>query len=289
MTGPQQRGAAPDTLTVLSGNLLAGGVGRSRRETRFENLMAVADSLRPDVFAAQECLYFDEDDHRLLHEAERALDMRAVLGISPRTRMHTAILVRPPLRITAHRVNRGGIWHHSVTHAVIAWDRRGDIPAGRLRVASLHLSPRNPARRLLEAGELTDYAASPLPAFLLGDTNTEDKHTDLSDASPDVRVRYVLPGTKIADAAPITLLLNAGMIDLAPPGPDGAPARTSGHWPGKPVRGRPDRALGNRAAAAAVRAFHTITDARAFTDHDWTLLVLDRAALADPIPAEGDL
>lgn len=282
MSGPARAEPRSDTLTVLSGNLLAGGVGRSRAETRFAGLMAVAGSHRPDVFAAQECLYWDEKNHALLHEAERVLGMHAVLGIAPDSRMHTAVFVRPPLRIAQHRFQQGGIWHHSVTHAVVVWDGPGGAPAGRLRLASLHLSPRNPARRLVEAGELTDYASSALPALLLGDTNTQDETTDLSAASPDALVRFARSGTTIPDTAPINLLLDAGMLDLAATGPGGVAARTTGHWPGKPVRGRPDRALGNRAAAAAVRAFRVVTDAREFTDHDWTLLEIDRAALAEP-------
>ena len=112
-------------LTVMSANLLAGGIGRSRSENRFPKLMRHIAELRPDVFAAQECLYFDEQDQRLFGEAQRRLGMTGVLGISPRTRMHTAVLVRPPLRIAEYRVDHGGIWHHSVTKGSRA--KRGEM------------------------------------------------------------------------------------------------------------------------------------------------------------------
>ena len=278
---PEPRGAG--ALTLLSGNLLAGGIGRSRTEQRFPALMAVAAQLRPHVYAAQECLYWDERGERLFREAEERLGMTGVLGISPRTRMHTALFVRAPLRIVEHRVDHGGIWHHSVTHALVARDEHDGIPAGRLRVASVHLAPRNPARRLLEAGELTDYGASPEPAVLLGDTNTEDEHTDLTGAPPDVLARYARLGTEVPDTSPIDLLLSAGLRDLASPGPGGGPpARTTGHWPGKTVAGRPDRILANPAAAAAVTEFAVVTAARHLTDHDWLSARLKPAALTVP-------
>jgi endonuclease/exonuclease/phosphatase family metal-dependent hydrolase len=260
-------------LTLLSGNLLAGGIGRSRTEQRFPALMDVAAQHHPHVYSAQECLYWDEQNHRLLHAAEKRLGMSGVLGISPRTRMHTALFVRAPLRIVEHRVDAGGIWHHSVTHALIAWDEHEGIPAGRLRVASVHLSPRNPARRLLEAGELTDYGAASEPAVLLGDTNTQDEHTDLSGAPPGVLARFARLGTDIPDTAPIDLLCSAGLWDLAPTSLfGGPPVRTTGHWPGKPVAGRPDRALANSAAVHAFSDYTVITEARALTDHDWLRL-----------------
>ncbi|HEV2347910.1 MAG TPA: endonuclease/exonuclease/phosphatase family protein [Actinocrinis sp.] len=276
------------SLTLLSGNLLAGGIGRSRSEVRVTDLMDIAAKIRPDVFAAQECLYFDENDHRLFHQAEELLGMRGVLGISPRTRMHTAVFVRAPLRIAEHRVYSGGIWHHSVTHAVVVWDAHDGVPAGRLRVASVHLSPRNPTRRLLEIAELTDYGAASEPAVLLGDTNTEDEHTDLSGASRDMLVRYARLGTRIPDTAPIDLLRSAGISDLADPKTDALafaiprepPARTTGHWPGKQVAGRPDRILANAPAAAAVTEFAVVTAARHLTDHDWPCARLNPAALA---------
>lgn len=272
---------AAKTLTLLSGNLLSGGIGRSRNENRLTDLMDIAATVRPDVYAAQECLYFDQQDYRLFHRAEELLGMVGVLGISPRTRMHTALFVRPPLRIAEHRVSSGGIWHHSVTHAVVVWDAHDGVPAGRLRVASVHLSPRNPARRLLEAGELTDYGASPEPAVLLGDTNTEDEHTDLSGAPPELLARFARLGTDIPDTAPIDLLCSAGLWDLAPPAPfGGPPVRTTGHWPGKPVAGRPDRALANSAAVHAFTDYAVITEARDLTDHDWLRLSLRPAALA---------
>lgn len=272
---------APAAITILSGNLLSGGIGRSRREERFAQLMAVAARQRPDIYAAQEALYWDEQGGRLLREAEERLGMTGVLGISPRTGMHTALFVRAPLRIVEHRVDHGGIWHHSVTHALVAWDEQDGIPAGRLRVASVHLSPRNPARRLLEAGELTDYGTVSEAALLLGDTNTEDEYTDLAGAPPQVLVRFARLGTDVPDTAPIDLLCSAGLWDLAPPAAHGGPpVRTTGHWPGKPVAGRPDRALANSAAVHAFSDYAVITEARDLTDHDWLRLSLRRAALA---------
>lgn len=285
-TAPAVGAAAPAALTLVSANLRAGGVGRSRTETRLPALLDHLADLRADVLACQELLSFDEHDRRLLHQAEQRLGMAGVLGISVQTGMHTGVFVRPPLRIAESRVSSGGIWHHSVTHTLIAWDEHDSVRAGRLRVASVHLHPRNPARRLLEAGELTDYAASPAPALLLGDFNTEDAHTDLSTAPGHVAARFARLGTRVPDTDPLDLLRSAGMSDLAQAvaGPGGVPARTTGHWPGASVRGRPDRALGNPAAAVALLDVRIATAARMVTDHDWPIVRLDTAALATGTP-----
>jgi endonuclease/exonuclease/phosphatase family metal-dependent hydrolase len=282
-------------LTVLCANLLSGGIGRSRGEHRFPELMDIVARLRPDVFAVQECLYWDEHDHRLFGQAQRRLGMTGVLGISPRTRMHTAVFVRAPLRLAEWRIDRGGIWHHSATHALVEWDARGQIPSGRLRVGSMHLSPRNPARRLLEAGELTGYGASPDPAVLLGDTNTQDEHTDLSAAPADLLARYARLGTTIPDTASVDLLTSAGLVDLAvlTAEPGAVPTRTTGHWPGKQhVRGRPDRALGNPRVTAALVDITVVAATGHPSDHGWLLVGLDKAVLAAPpetrAPADTD-
>jgi hypothetical protein len=263
--------ALPRALTVLSGNLLAGGIGRSRSETRFEPLLRLAAELQVDAAAFQEALYFDEDDYRLLHQAEHLLGMRGLLGISPRTRMHTAIFVLPPLRVTAHRVHAGGIWHHSATRAVIAWDADQTSEAGRITLISAHLSPRSPTRRILEAEELTDLAVPGTVTLLAADTNTPDRHTDLSTATARELARDARPGTRTPDTTPVDRLLRAGLLDLAELTVAARPARTTGYWPGKPVASRPDRLLATPAAASLLEGFDVIDtpELRALTDHLW--------------------
>jgi endonuclease/exonuclease/phosphatase family metal-dependent hydrolase len=281
--------APPRPLALLSGNLLAGGIGRSRTETRFEPLLRLAAELRPDVAAFQEALYWDEDDHRLLHEAERLLGMRGLLGISPRTRMHTVVFVRPPLRVTAHRVYCGGIWHHSATRAVIAWDTDQTSEAGRITLVNAHLSPRSPARRILEAEELTDLAIPGNLTLLAADTNTPDRHTDLSTATARELVRDAHPGTRTPDTTPIDRLLRAGFLDLADLHGAPRPARTTGYWPGKPIASRPDRLLATPAAANLLEAFDVIdtSELRALSDHLW-LLGRFRVRIPRPAPAHAD-
>lgn len=274
------------SLTLLSGNLLAGGIGRSRTETRFEPLLRLAAELQPDLAAFQEALYWDEDDHRLLHEAERLLGMRGLLGISPRTRMHTVIFVRPPLRVTAHRVYSGGIWHHSATRAVIAWDTDQTSEAGRITLVNAHLSPRSPARRILEAEELSDLAIPGNLTLLAADTNTPDRRTDLSAATARELARDACLGTRAPDTTPIDRLLSAGFLDLADLNGAPRPARTTGYWPGKPIASRPDRLLATPAAANVLEAFDVIDtpELRALSDHLW---LLGRFRVRIPRPAHA--
>lgn len=265
--------APPRPLTLLSGNLLAGGIGRSRTERRFEPLLRIAAELQPDAAAFQEALYWDEDDHRRLHEAEHLLGMHGLLGISPRTHMHTAIFVRPPLRVTAHRVHAGGIWHHSATRAVIAWDTDETSEAGRITLVNAHLSPRSPTRRILEAEELTELAVPGTLTLLAADTNTPDRRTDLSTATARELARDARPDTRTPDTTPVDRLLRAGFLDLADLNGATRPARTTGYWPGKPIASRPDRLLATPAAANLLEGIDVIDtpELRALTDHLWLL------------------
>ncbi len=280
-------------ISLLSANLLAGGIGRSRTEQRFAPLLEALAEQEPDVLALQECLYWDQDEHRLWDKAQQRLGMSGVLGISADTGMHTALLVRAPLRIAAHRVDHGKRWHHSVTHALVVWDEHGALAPGRLRVASIHLAPRNPLQRDWEAGELTDYAASDDPAVLLGDTNTPDRHTNLDDAPAHVLARYARVGTRIPDCGAIDRLVHAGMTDLADTADTGAvdlatsgaaPARTTGHWPGHRVYSRPDRILANPAAAALLHDYTVITAAGHLSDHHWPQASLRPTPAVAPRP-----
>jgi hypothetical protein len=261
----------PGALTLLSGNLLAGGIGRSRTETRFKPLLRIAADLKADAAAFQEALYWDEDDYRRLHEAEELLGMYGLLGISPTTRMHVAIFVRPPLRVTAHRVYSGGIWHHAALRATIAWPGGAAGGAGRITLVNAHLSPRSPARRILEAEELADHADPHALVWLAADTNTPDRHTDLSTATARELARDARPGTRTAETTPVDRLLDAGFVDLADPDGTTLPARTTGYWPGKAIASRPDRILATAAAAERTAGFEVIDtpELRALTDHRW--------------------
>jgi hypothetical protein len=199
--------------------------------------------------------------------------MHGLLGISPRTRMHTAISVRPPLRVTAHRVYSGGIWHHSATRAVIAWDADETSEAGRITLVSAHLSPRSPARRILEAEELTELAVPGTLTVLAAETNTPDRHTDLSTATARELARDARLGTRTPDTTPVDRLLRAGFLDLAELNDAGRPARTTGYWPGKPIASRPDRLLATPAAANLLETFDIVDtpELHALTDHLWLL------------------
>lgn len=260
-------------LTVLTGNLLAGGVGRSHTEKRFNHLIQAAADQNPDIMCFQECLDWDDHANALWRQARERLGMRGVLGRSP-TGMHTALLARPPLRIEKPAVDSGGIWHHSATRALIAWDADGDTPAGAITVVSVHLHPHSPARRLLEAEQLSALADPAHPALLAGDFNTPDPNADLTGLPAHRLVRVALPDTRVPDTRPVDRLTEAGFADLgatAHRAGDGGGrfAPTTGHWPGKPHADRPDRILANTPASAAIDAIEVVDGVAHLTDHLW--------------------
>ena len=244
-------GNAATSVKILTFNLLSGGIGRSRAERRFEGLLQVIQESGAHAACLQECLYWDENDARLLHLAERVLGMRAVLGLSPRTRMHTAILVRPPLWIAETRVLADGIWHHSAVRAVVGWDGGGDQ---RMLLVSAHFAARRRQRRLLEAEDLCGHfepEAERGQMVVVGiDTNTPDEQLPAEPLNTGQASRFLHEGGP--DTRPVEVLAAAGLTDAAPVGPAGA-ERTTGHWPGH-FPDRPDRLLVSRAAAAALRA-----------------------------------
>lgn len=281
----------PGALTLLSGNLLAGGVGRSGTEARFEPLIHAAIEQAPDIVCFQECLSWQVDEQRLLRRAEAALGMRGVLGLSQNPRgMPTAILVRPPLRIAEHRVYAGGIWHHAAIRALIVWDAHNAAPAGKLTIASLHLHPHSPARRLLETEDLTDLANPAHPAILAGDFNTPDRHTVLDSLPPHRAARYTQLNTLKPDTGALDRLLQAGFSDVGdqPAHPARGPATnpgairptpTTGHWPGKPLADRPDRILANPTAAPALDNVQVVATVADYSDHLWLRASLHPAGL----------
>lgn len=252
-------------IRLLTGNLLSGGVGRSRGETRFEPLMRTAAALDVDVACFQECLFFEEGDHRLFHRAEAILGMRGLLGLTAEDQL-VAIFVRAPLAVTGSRMLPTPAWHHGALKAEIAYPR-ADAEPGRITVATAHLSPRSPEQRLGEAEQLVDYVESDGYAVIAGDMNTADEDADLSDAPPRVLAALALVGTKTPDVRSMTRLADAGFTDAATL--IGKREATTGHWRTHAMPGRPDRILLSPAAAAGLQGVRRITEVAEHSDHMW--------------------
>jgi endonuclease/exonuclease/phosphatase family metal-dependent hydrolase len=253
-------------VRVLTGNLLSGGVGRSRTEDRFDALMEVAAAQDADIACFQECLYFADGDHRLLHRAERVLGMRGLLGITPHDQ-HVAVFVREPLVVARHRALPDRVWHHGAVMAELLLPRDGVVGGSvSMTVVSAHLSPRSPGQRLLEAEQLVDYVRGRW-AVIAGDMNTADPDTDLMRAPDRLRAALAEVGTQVPDVRAMTRLADAGFLDAA--SLVGACQETTGHWPGRDFALRPDRILLSREAAAQLRSVRRVEQVAPYSDHLW--------------------
>lgn len=131
------------TWNTLSGGIDAGDTVRLRRQ------MALLTSLSPTAVGLQECKDWDRENYRALHLAERLLGMRGFLAQSAHHGCHLAIFIREDagLRVTEQRHEHGDEWWHGV--ACILVEAEG-FPQP-LQLASCHLAPSSPERRLAEA------------------------------------------------------------------------------------------------------------------------------------------
>jgi endonuclease/exonuclease/phosphatase family metal-dependent hydrolase len=150
------------TWNTLSGGIDAGDTGRLRRQ------MALLTSLSPAAVGLQECKDWDRENYRALHLAERLLGMRGFLAQSAHHGCHLAIFIREDagLRVTEQRHEHGDEWWHGV--ACILVEAEG-FPQP-LQLASCHLAPSSPERRLAEA-EAFALVAKRGPLIAGGDWN----------------------------------------------------------------------------------------------------------------------
>lgn len=254
-------------VRLMTFNILAGGIGRSRVEQRFDGVMDVIRAAEPHAVALQECLYWEQDDYRLMHRAERATGMRAVIGLAPNG-MHVAILVRAPLWIEETRVINGGVWRVGAIRARCGWEGGGE---NRMYLVSVHLSARRRQRRVLEVEDLAAHiepeAERGAIVVVGADTNTPDQHLDVSELTTAGLVSRWLGEDGCPDTRPVDLLEAAGFIDAAQ-AEGKVPERTTGHWPGHTVSDRPDRFMNSAAAArCALGPARVLPQAAAWADH----------------------
>lgn len=119
-------------------------------DARFRRQMALLAGLGLSAVAIQECKDWDErDESGPFREAERLLGMRGFLAPSAHHGCHLAVFVREGagLRVVEPRHEQGNEWWHAV--ACVLVEAEG-FPRP-LQLASCHLAPSSPERRLAEA------------------------------------------------------------------------------------------------------------------------------------------
>jgi endonuclease/exonuclease/phosphatase family metal-dependent hydrolase len=146
----QQRPATGGTmkLTYAIWNTLAGGTDASS-DARLRRQMALLASLSPTAVGLQECKDWDQENFRTFHLAERLLGMRGFLAPSSHHGCHLAVFIRESagLRVLEQRHEYGDPWWHGI--ACVLVEAEG-FPRP-LQLASCHLAPSSPERRLAEA------------------------------------------------------------------------------------------------------------------------------------------
>ncbi|MFI6113277.1 endonuclease/exonuclease/phosphatase family protein [Kitasatospora sp. NPDC051164] len=217
------------TITVRLGtyNLLDGGGERWRAQAEFLR----AQNL--DVLCLQEAKRWDERGYARMLGFADLLGMQAQFAPSNSHNCHLVTLYRwPRVRCTAfHPDVAEGTFHHTVSRAHFTADGH------ELTVLNTHLAPFNGARRSLEAGWLTEYAAAGRRVALAGDLNVRGlDDPELEDwsvipAELHSRHRLQLPDGSYggSDRLAMAKLVHAGFTD--PVAALGIPVpRTAGYW-----------------------------------------------------------
>jgi exodeoxyribonuclease III len=191
----------------MTWNIKTGGIDRDGPD-RLDAIIAVVAKQRPDILALQELKYFGNDHEARLHKFAAAVGMTPHFAPSA-FGLPVAVLVRPPLRMTARSHIRVGM-HHAAAAAVVP------TGAGPLTVVSTHLNPYSPNKRRREARRLArSYHTD--RTVLAGDLNTLDPVEDHAEAverlPEEFRRRHLRPDGTV-DTRPVQELLRAGLTDL---------------------------------------------------------------------------
>lgn len=250
-------------LTFATWNIKGGGAGAGDA-ARLRRQMAVLAGLGLSAAAIQECKYWDRGNFRTFHLAERLLGMRGFLCPSAHHGCHLAVFIREDagLRITEQRHEQGNEWWHGV--ACVLVEAEG-FPQP-LQLASCHLAPSSPARRLAEA-EAFALVAGRGPLIAGGDWNALPAG-DPEPAGPvSGRCRRKL------DRGPAEALEEIGLLDVGAHMRDTTP--TVGH--DSELRYRCDRVY-TALPAGSVTGYEVITSADDESDHRPVVAEFDLSA-----------
>jgi endonuclease/exonuclease/phosphatase family metal-dependent hydrolase len=121
----------------------------SEDDARLRRQMALLAARGLSVAAVQECKDWERGNLRTFHLAERLLGMRGFLSESAHHGCHLAVFVREGagLRVLEQRHERGNEWWHGVACVLVEVEGLSQP----LQLASCHLAPSSPERRLAEA------------------------------------------------------------------------------------------------------------------------------------------
>ena len=240
------------TLTFATWNILSGGIDGGSDE-RLRRQMKLLAGLGPSVVALQECKDWDLGNFRTFHLAERLLGLHGYLGRSSHHGCHLAVFIRESagLRVIEQRHEHGDPWWHGVACVLVEAEGLRQP----LQLASCHLAPSSPARRLAEA-ESFALVAERGTLIAGGDWNA----LPVSDPEP--------PGTvkgrrrRKLDRGAAEALEEIGLLDVGAHVGDITP--TVGHASELPYRC--DRVY-TTLPAAAVAGYEVITTADGESDH----------------------
>jgi exodeoxyribonuclease-3 len=173
-------------------------------------ITAVLARERPDILALQELRGFQRSGGRRMRALAGDLGMVAHLAPSV-LGQPVAVLVRPPLEITARAAVRWRL-HHAAAAVTVPTE------AGPLTVVSTHLNPFSPERRRREATWLAArYRPRKRLVLLAGDLNALDPGTDHAAAIASLdqlyHRRHVDPDGTVNTRA-MAAFARAGLVDL---------------------------------------------------------------------------
>lgn len=269
-------------LRIVSYNTLLGGRDDDGlgSDARWQAASRFLRSLDADLYALQECNFWDLLGQRRLHQARRQLGMStAYLAEANSTtagyRFHTALLANPRWDTIGQGAERNK-YHH-----VLGWaNARVDDSDAVWSIRHIHLDPFSPAHRTAEVEPLQTLAAPGRLSLVLGDANTLGVGHPEPDWSPLPRHLHhtqLVPdehGQLVADRAASTVLENAGFIDAAHHFGDHRP---TGGFGKNDVERRQDLFLLSPALAEAIVAYEVYSEPieEGFSDHCAISLTLD--------------
>lgn len=252
-------------LTFATWNLLGGGIDGSSDE-RLRRQMAVLADRDPSVVALQECKDWDLGNFRAFHLAERLLGLHGYLGRSSHHGCHLAVFIRESagLRVIEQRHEQGNEWWHGVACVLAELE---DFPQP-LQLASFHLAPSSPERRLAEA-ESTALIVKRGLLIAGGDWNALPARDPLPPG--------LVTGTRCRklDRRAAEALEETGLVDVGAHVGDLTP--TVGHASALPYRC--DR-IYTSLPPGAITGYQVITTADRESDHRPVIAAFDLAAEA---------
>ncbi|MFE2726332.1 endonuclease/exonuclease/phosphatase family protein [Kitasatospora sp. NPDC059327] len=283
------------TITVGSLNLGHDGYTRTPRGGgHFDRWYDAHEALSAypfDVLFRQEMTHSAADGGRLLHEAERMLGMRGFLGPSAPAESPNpcGLFVREDtFRVT-------GVWPQEKDWwlppcAVSVRYAEAGVP---LQLASVHLSYRSPARRQIEAGNMTTWQRPNLAVLLGGDFNsysgsgieqqpfpdwphipdrTHQEHRTRAGSVTDTEPDRILTAAGIDDVA-LHAATRLGQADALAPTASQDPATNQRQGPAQRI----DFQRASRALLPALTGFHVVP-LPGLSDHPLTISVWDADA-----------